>query len=146
MKKKVSSKKDLNSLALSTGAMVTDSSGKKFNSSKKTAHKKPVEPDLDSKKKKITDIKVPEKKVYAEPKALEKKEEVDKELPIIAQKIDDLSRTNAALMAGLMEQIANIKFNATTPILEWEFIVERDNDKNLYKINAKVINTNKILN
>ena len=142
MKKKVSSKKDLNSMALAAGAMVTDDSGKKFNSSKKTAVKKQPLPEPP---KRLEPAESKPKPAYVAPPKPDPVKP-DENLLIVAEKIDDASKTNAALMAGLMEQIAKIQFQSSMPVMEWKFDFSRDSKGYLTGINAKAVSSKHLLN
>jgi len=145
MKKKITSKKELNMMALSSGAVVTDSTGKKFNSSKKTAHKKPVEIKPEEPKR-LEKAAQKDKPAYIPPQVIEKPKEPDKGLMVIAEKMDDMSRTNAALMAGLMEQISKIQLQSASPVMEWKFDFIRDDKGYMASIHAKAVINKMALN
>ena len=130
-------------MALASGAMVTDATGKKFNSKKKTAHKKPPPPEPE---KRLEPAEPKSKPTYIPPVVQPKPAEPDKGSLIIAQKMDDMSKTNAALMAGLMEQISKIQLQAAMPVMEWKFDFDRDSKGYLTSIHAKAIEQKRILN
>ncbi len=142
MKKKITSKKDLNSMALSSGAMVTDSSGKKFNSKKKTAYKLPPEP---APEKRLEPTEPKPKPAYVAPPKPDPIKP-DENLLVVANKIDDMSKTNAVLMAQLMKEISRLSFSAAMPVMEWDFNFTRDNKGYLTNIHATAIEQKPTLN
>lgn len=55
---------------------------------------------------------------------------------LIANQIKESGSNMLGMMAALKEEIANIKLDAVTPPLEWEFNFERDSKGFLKKIKA----------
>ena len=136
MKKKITSKKELNSMALASGAMVTDSSGKKFNSKKKTAVKRPavIEPEPP---KKLEKAEPKPRPVIAPPS---KPAGPDEGSRLVADSVNQSSKAMVMMISELKKQISEIQFNATQPILEWDFIPERDAKTGyLTRLKAKAI-------
>ena len=121
MKMKVASKSALNEMALKSGAMVTDSSGKKFNSSKKTAIKRPPEPEPP----KRLEAAEPKPQPPPPPKPLQI-EGLNEGAEIVARSVDDASKATVMMMAELKRQIADIQFHAPQPILDWVLTFDRD--------------------
>ena len=134
MKKKISSKSDLNAIALKSGASVTSSTGQTFNSGKKTAVKRPP-------------IETP-----PEPKKLEKAVVPEKPMPplnpatadegskLVAESLDSMSKANVMMLAELRSQIA------AQPITNWEFDFIRDNKGYLVKLLASAKTDTRTIN
>jgi len=143
MKKKISSKKELDTMALASGAMVTDSSGKKFNSKKKIAVKRPpvIEPEPP---KKLEPAEVKQKPVIAPPP---KPVGPDAGSKLVAESVSQASKATVMMISELKRQISEIQFNAAQPILEWVFDFERDSKtKYLTQIKAKAVIVKPTLN
>lgn len=140
MKKKISSKADLNAMALKSGASVTDGGGKTFNSGKKTAIKRPVieEPPAP---KKLEPVVKPEKPVP--PLNPEKADEGSK---MVAESLNSMSKANVMMLAELKSQIAAIQFNAAQPITDWEFDFIRDDKGYLVKLIASAKTDKRVIN
>lgn len=130
MKKKLSSKSDLNAMALKSGASVTNSAGKTFNSSKKTAVKRPAVEEPIAPKKLEKAVK-PEK-----PAPPLNPETADEGSKVVAESIDSMSKANVMMLAELKKQIAAIQFNAAQPVTDWEFDFIRDDKGYLVKLLA----------
>jgi len=140
MKKKISTKADLNAMALKSGASVTNGDGKTFNSGKKTAVKRPAieEPPVPKKLEKA--IK-PEK-----PTPPLNPETADEGSKIVAESINSMSKANVMMIAELQKQIAAIQFNAAQPITDWEFDFIRDDKGYLVKLIASAKTDKRIIN
>jgi len=144
MKKKITSKKELNSMALASGAMVTDASGKKFNSKKKVAAKKPPKPKLDPTPKRLEKAEPPPKPAYTPPPKPAGPDEGSK---LVADSVNQSSKAMVMMISELKKQISEIQFNATQPILEWDFIPERDAKTGyLTRLKAVAVIANQTLN
>ena len=143
MKKKIASKENLKSMALETGAMVTDSTGKKFNAGKKTAVKKPVIEEEE-----VKPVETLEKPVLkkAEPKQPPKPTGPDAGSKLVAETMVSMSRANVLMLAELKSQIAAIQFNAAQPITDWEFDFIRDDKGYLVKLTASAKTEKRIIN
>ena len=140
MKKKISSKADLNAIALKSGASVTSSTGQTFNSGKKTAVKRPAieEPPAPKKLEKAV---VPEKPIP--PLNQEKADEGSK---MVAESLNSMSKANVMMLAELKSQIAAIQFNAAQPITDWEFDFIRDDKGYLVKLLASAKTDTRTIN
>jgi len=140
MKKKIQSKAALHKQALKSGAMVTDGKGKKFNSGKKTAVKRPTieEPPAP---KKLEPIVKPEKPVP--PLNPEKADEGSK---MVAESLNSMSKANVMMLAELKNQIAAIQVNAAQPITDWEFDFIRDDKGYLVKLIASAKTEKRVIN
>jgi len=140
MKKKISSKLDLNATALKSGASVTNGDGKTFNSGKKTAVKRPIAEEP------------------PEPKKLEKAVKLEKPMPplnpeaadegskMVAESLNSMSKANVMMLAELKSQIAAIQFNAAQPVTDWEFDFIRDDKGYLVKLLASAKTDKRTIN
>jgi hypothetical protein len=127
MKKRVKTKADLNSMALSSGASVSNQAGQKFNSSNMVAKPtKRLEPDPEAKQ--IPKTPKPEPK--PEPPV------ADPGSVLVAEKIEAAAKGNAMMIAELKKQISEIKFSEDRPLLEWNFDMIRDDKGYLIRIKA----------
>lgn len=140
MKKKITSKADLNAMALKSGASVTNSDGKTFNSGKKTAVKRPVIEESPAPKKMEKAVK-PEKPVPPlNPEA------ADEGSKMVAESLNSMSKANVLMLAELKSQIAAIQFSAAQPITDWEFDFIRDDKGYLVKLLASAKTDKRIIN
>ena len=128
--KKVKSKADLNSMAMSSGATVIDNNGRKFNSAQsRTKPIKRLEPNPDAQKIEPTPIPPPVPK--ADPGSI-----------LVAEKIEAAAKGNAMMIAELKHQLSQVSFHAEKPIMEWTFDMIRDDKGYLTQVraHAEVIN------
>jgi len=143
MKKKISSKADLNAMALKSGASVTDTTGKTFNSGKKTAIKRPTIEEPPAPKKMEKAVK-PEKP--AKPVPPLNPEKADEGSKMVAESLNSMSKANVMMLAELKKQIAAIQFNAAQPITDWEFDFIRDDKGYLVKLIASAKTDKRVIN
>ena len=140
MKKKISSKSDLNAMALKSGASVTNSDGKTFNSGKKTAVKRPAieEPPAPARMEKAVK---PEK-----PTPPLNPSEADEGSKMVAESLNSMSKANVMMLAELKSQIAAIQFSAAQPITDWEFDFIRNDKGYLVKLLASAKTDKRVIN
>jgi len=140
MKKKITSKENLKDMALNSGATITDSKGKTFNSTKKQAIKrpKPAEPETPKKLEKAEPAPKPEPPLNPET--------ADEGSKMVAESLNTMSKANVMMLAELKSQIAAIQFNAAQPVTDWEFDFIRDDKGYLVKLIASAQTDKRTIN
>jgi len=133
-KKKVKSKAALNKMALATGATITDSGGRHFNTQKKKA---PTQ----------TKIAPPFQKVEKQDPAAEPVQaEADPGSKLLAEKVEAASKASVLILAELSQQIAQIQMQAALPPTEWVFDFVRGEDGFITRVKATAVPQVKQLN
>ena len=121
--KTLKSKKELNKMALASGASVADESGARFNTAKKIAS--PVK-----RLEKASAVKEVEQTPETPPPIS------DSGSMAIAQAIEGAAKTTSQMISDLGKQMGEIQMQAYEPITEWEFDFIRDSNGYLVKLLA----------
>ena len=135
--KRVKTKADLNKMALSTGARLESTAGKRFNSA--GAKAKPLPPEAPGPKRlekaEFRDLPPP---APPPPPALPPPVAAvsDESINILADKIEQAGNVNAEMLVGLRQQITEIQFHSERPVLDWDFEFIRDSKGYLARIKA----------